>query len=120
MKAPLARITHDKCVDFIRKHLSLKQGEGNIYSLEEILENIGDVFGGPNWLQKLENRDLFQYILERMDELMKPIEKIVLLDYYISGLSYNEISSKNNIPLGSVGVRLKRALEKLREEKENI
>ena len=114
LKALLAKITHDECVGFIRKNLAEKHGGGNVISLDEIIEAIGDQFAGSSGSEDVVNHDLIRLIMKLTDQL-KPKERLVFEEFHINGLSYEEISNKHDIKIGSVGVYLKRALEKLRK-----
>ena len=113
LKATLSKITHDECVGFIRKIKSLKRGEGNVYSLEEIIENLGD-FQDPDSTVNHSHRDLIRLILNLCSKLNLK-ERQVFEDFHIDKLTYKQISEKHGIPVNSVGVHLKRALEKLRD-----
>lgn len=113
LKAILAKITHDECVGYIRSNTALKRGEGNILSLDELLEQTGDHFVGSTVSEDFGNRDLVRLIMN-LAEGLKPKEKLVFEEFHLHGLNYGDISSKHGIPQGSIGVYLKRAIETLR------
>jgi len=113
LKAILAKITHDECVGYIRRHEALKRGEGNVQSLDQLLEETGDHFAGSSVSEDFGNRDLIQLIMDLAEQL-KPKEKLVFEEFHLNGLNYEDISNKHGIPQGSIGVYLKRAIETLR------
>ncbi len=45
---------------------------------------------------------------------LKPPMGDILSDFFVEGLRYEEIAKKRAIPIGGVGVYLKRGLEKMR------
>ena len=114
LKRILAKITHDESVDYIRKQNTKKKGEGNVDSLDELLQEIGDHFTGGSVPDDFENPDLIQ-LIEDLSEELNPKERLVFMEFQINGFSYEEISQKHDIPKNSVGVYLKRAYEKLRK-----
>ena len=136
LKRILAKITHDESVDYIRKQNTKKKGEGNVDSLDELLQEIGDLIPVASVPQKslalkpLEdvgdlipvasvpydsnNPDLMQ-LIKNLTEELNPKERLVFMEVQANGLSYEEISQKHDIPKNSVGVYLKRAYEKLRK-----
>ena len=114
LKALLAKITHDECVGVIRKNLAQKHGGGKVESLDEILEEAGDQIAGSSESVDFAGRDMVRLIMGLAEQL-KPKERLVFEEFHINGLSYEEISSKHDIPIGTVGVYLQRALETLRK-----
>ena len=114
LKPILAKITHDECVDFIRKRVAKKRGESNVLSLDELLEDVGDLIPVASVPDDSNNPDLIQLIKDLTEEL-NPKERLVFMEFQANGLSYEEISQKHDIPKNSVGVYLKRAYEKLRK-----
>ena len=121
LKALLAKITHDECVTFIRKIQAKKHGGGNVKSLDEMLEAVSDVIVEShefNWSAHQRpsgpNSDLVRLVMGLADQL-NPKERQVFEDFHINKLTYKQISGKHGIPIGSVGVYLKRSHEKLRD-----
>ena len=112
LKALLAKITHDECVGVIRKKLAQKHGGGKVESLDEILEEAGDQIAGSSKPVDFVGRDMVRLIMGLAEQL-KPKERLIFREYHINGLSYEEISSKHDIPKNTIGVYLKRALETL-------
>ena len=116
LKALLYRIVHDEAISWCRRKNAQKRGGGMTNSQDEMMEDDKSNFElaiEDSPLAKLEISDLGDLIREAGQEL-KPREWALLEDFFLSGLSYKEISGKHEIAVGSVGVYLKRALEKLR------
>ncbi len=115
LKAFLARITHDEAVSWCRGLYAQKRGGGKTGSLDAMKKDEGSHFEPPiedSPLAKLEISELGDLIRDAGREL-KPNEWSLLEDYYYGDLSYKEIAEKHEIALGSVGVYLKRSLDKL-------
>jgi RNA polymerase sigma-70 factor (ECF subfamily) len=64
-------------------------------------------------LAALEQKEVAECLSRMLSEL-KPPQGVVLRDFFLDGLSYEGIARKHGIPIGSVGVYLKRGLETLR------
>ena len=64
-------------------------------------------------LAALEQKELAERLSGTLSEL-KPPQGVVLMDFFLNGLSYEGIARKHGIAIGSVGVYLKRGLETLR------
>ena len=64
-------------------------------------------------LAALEQKELAERLRRTVRELRPPTDAI-MMDRFINELSYEGIARKRGIPIGSVGVYLKRGLETLR------
>ena len=64
-------------------------------------------------LAALEQKEVAERLSQTLSKL-KPPQGAILTDFFLNGLSYEEIARKHGIPIGSVGVYLKRGLETLR------
>jgi RNA polymerase sigma-70 factor (ECF subfamily) len=64
-------------------------------------------------LAALEQKEFAKRLSGTLSEL-KPPQGAVLTDFFLNGLSYEGIARKHGIPIGSVGVYLKRGLETVR------
>ena len=64
-------------------------------------------------LAALERKDVAECLSRTLSKL-KPPQGAVLTDFFLSGLSYEGIARKHGMPIGSVGVYLKRGLVTLR------
>ena len=67
-------------------------------------------------LNKLDIKDI-RKIIETLQTELKPEHKQALHDFYILGLSHEEISQKRGWPKGSVGVYVKRGREAMRKQR---
>ena len=116
LKALLLRIVHDRAIDHCRELLAQKRGGRKTTSLEALQEGEKG-FREPAFedssLDKLEVSDLGVLIREAGTQL-KDKEWEMIEDFFFSELSYKEISGKYGIAVGSVGVYIKRATDKLR------
>ena len=62
-----------------------------------------------------EERTNMQTLIDRGLDTLTPSYKEVIILYYIENLSYQEISDILQVPVGTVGVRLRRARQALKE-----
>jgi RNA polymerase sigma factor (sigma-70 family) len=116
LKALLLRIVHDKAIDHCRELLAQKRGGGVTTSLEAMQEGekgAHEPASNDTPLAKLEISDLGALIRKAGNQL-KNKEWSMLEDFFFSELTYKEISEKHGLAVGSVGVYIKRATEKLR------
>jgi RNA polymerase sigma factor (sigma-70 family) len=116
LKALLSRIVHDQAIDHCRGLLAKKRGGGMTTSLEGMQEGDKGAYepaSDDSPLDKLEIADLGQ-LIQKAGQQLKTKEWGLLEDFFFGELSYKEISDKHGIAVGSVGVYIKRATEKLR------
>ena len=113
LKALLSRITDQKASDFLKKKRAQKRPQEEPFHTDE---ETGVTIEPPDSKSglSLSERDMVRLIHELAEQL-KPIEMEVFEDFHELGLKHREISEKRGIPIGSVGVHLKNALEKLRK-----
>ena len=112
----MASIAHHRAVSLLREQFAKKRGAGRTESLEAVQEaNMADcpdpAANSP--LAALEQKELAERLSGTLSDL-KPPQGAVLTDFFLNGLSYEGIARKRGIPIGSVGVYLKRGLETLR------
>lgn len=116
LKPLVASIAHNLAVSRLREHFAAKRGGGQTESLEARQEDCGDVpeaIAADSPVAALERKELAER-LQRLLAALKPPLGEMLADFFLRGLSYEEIAKKHGIALGSVGVFLKRGLECLR------
>ena len=116
LKPLVASIAHHRAVSLLRERFAKKRGEGRTESLEAVQEaNMADCPdpAADSPLAALEQKELAERLSGTLSEL-KPPQGAVLTDFFLKGLSYEGIARKHGIPIGSVGVYLKRGLETLR------
>jgi RNA polymerase sigma-70 factor (ECF subfamily) len=109
LKPLAAVIARRQAVSLIRERSAKKRGEGKTDSLDE--EN--EPTSGDSPLEHLEQKELAERLGKSLAELKPPMGEI-LSDFFLHGLRYEEIVKKRGIPIGTVGVNLKRGLELLR------
>jgi RNA polymerase sigma-70 factor (ECF subfamily) len=112
----VAGIAHHRAVSLLRERFAKKRGQGKTDSLEAVQEaNMAD-YPDPaanSPLATLEAKELAECLSRTLSEL-KPPQGAVLTDFFLDGLSYDGIARKHGLPIGSVGVYLKRGLETMR------
>ena len=117
LKPLAASIAHNRAVSLLRERFAKKRGEGKTDSLDDpqagggISQNEPTTTDSP--LDDLEQKELAQRLGKSLAELKPPMGDI-LSDFFLDGLRYDEIARKHGIPVGSVGVYLKRGLEAMR------
>lgn len=117
LKRLTAGIAHNLAVSLLRERFAQKRGSGKIDSLDTNDDEINRhlqvaSLGSP--LDELHEKDLAKLLTESQEDL-KPEIRDVLDDFFISKLTYEGISQKRGIPIGTVGVKLKRGLEAIRQ-----
>ena len=116
LKPLVASIAHHRAVSRLRQHFAAKRGSGQTESLEAREEAGGggeSLTAGGSPLDALTQKELAKMLRELMAEL-KPPQGELLEDFFVSGLSYEEMAKKHGVAVGSVGVYLKRGLEAMR------
>jgi RNA polymerase sigma-70 factor (ECF subfamily) len=116
LKPLVASIAHHRAVSLLRERFAKKRGEGRTGSPEAVqgaavIDCPDPTANSP--LAALEQKELAE-CLSRTISKLKPPQGAVLKDFFLDGLSYEGIARKHGIPIGSVGVYLKRGLETLR------
>lgn len=116
LKPLTAAIARNKATDRLRRHLAEKRGGNKVQSLEAMIEaNAGELHDLPH--EELVDHLAIQELRELLAALSAEVKKeyrVVLREYFFNQLSYNEISEKHKISVGSVGVYLQRGLASLR------
>ena len=116
LKPLVAGIAHHRAVSLLRERFAKKRGEGKTESLEAVQEaNMTDCPDptADSPLAALEQKEVAECLSRTLSKL-KPPQGAVLTDFFLDGLSYEGIARKHGMPIGSVGVYLKRGLETLR------
>ena len=101
-------------MDHLREHFAVKRGGGTVESLDEHLKNGMDPERGPEPDKEVAELERAKLILFLQKEL-KPQHREMLTDFYVSGLSYEEISEKHGFAVNSVGAYLKLGIETMRK-----
>ena len=115
LKPLAASIAHHRAVSRLREHFAAKRGSGQTASLEaraeEGQEDAEAAADSP--LASLERKELAGVLRKLLADL-KPPQGELLADFFLRGLSYEEMAKKHGLAVGSVGVYLKRGLESVR------
>ncbi len=117
LKPLTASIAHNLSVSRLRERFAKKRGAGQTESLEALQSDGNDpdeVAEGTSPLAALEQTELAELLAEIQSEL-KADQRAVLSEFFIHGLSYEEVAKKRGLAIGSVGVYLKRGLEAVRK-----
>jgi RNA polymerase sigma-70 factor (ECF subfamily) len=116
LKPLVASIAHRRAVSLLRERFAKKRGDGKTGTPEAVqgaamIDCPDPTADSP--LAVLEQKELAERLRRTIRELRPPTDAI-MMDRFINELSYEEIARKHGIPVGSVGVYLKRGLEALR------
>jgi RNA polymerase sigma-70 factor (ECF subfamily) len=116
LKPLAASIAHHRAVSRLRQHFAAKRGSGQTESLDARQQETGEFPGSASAdspLTALEQKELATILRQLLTELKSP-QGEVLADFFLHGLSYEEMAKKHGLAIGSVGVYLKRGLEAIR------
>jgi len=110
-------IARNKAVDFLRRHLAGQtRCSPQTVRWTWVEANAPDELALSAELQvaEVDARELAM-LLQEVLELIEPRERQWLTDFFIQGLSYAQIAEKHGIAVGSVGVLLARARNKVQK-----
>jgi RNA polymerase sigma factor (sigma-70 family) len=113
LKPLAASIAHHRAVSRLRQHFAAKRGSGQTESLDAKQAEAGDLpecVSADSPLAALEQKELAAVLGQLLAEL-KPPQGELLADFFLRGLSYEEMAKKHGLAIGSVGVYLNRGLE---------
>ena len=113
-----ASIAHNRAVSRLRERFAAKRGAGITESLEarqDAVEGNFEPAAVDSSLAELGQTELADLLGQLQTEL-KPEQRAILDDFFLCGLSYEQIARKHNVALGSVGVYLKRGVEAIRKQ----
>jgi RNA polymerase sigma factor (sigma-70 family) len=109
----VSHISRCLAITELRKKLSLKRGEGQTVSLED-------------WHDQAETKDSetlelgeileLDHLLRKGLALLDTSSSLYIEEHFLNGLSYKEISSKHNVPIGTVCTLLARGIKKIQGE----
>lgn len=105
------RITHNECINFLRRNKNLKQINTNIRinnendEIFDLLDNIASDIDLEKEIIKNHEKDIVHKILLELDEKYRA----VLVLKYLEEKDYTEISDILKIPIGTVGSLINRA-----------
>ena len=104
------RILRNRCLNFVSREK--KKSESLYYKDSPDRERFAS--GGPTALEKLEKKERARLLHAAIDRLSFDHNEIIVLKNF-RGLSYEEISGRLNIPIGTVMSRLYYARKMLKE-----
>ncbi len=104
----LYRIAHNELVNLLRKKEKRK-----VLPFLDLDTFIPHNIREENPKQEIEKREIKETVQECLERLEFKYREPVFL-YYFEGLSYKEIADVLGIPVSTVGIRIKRAKEKMR------
>ena len=107
------RIAHNTYVNALKKR---SRTPIHIFDLDLLLSHPAEEDPGALERERKEMREMIDACL---DKLRPPYREAIIL-HYLEELKYEEIAEILHVPLGTVGVRLKRAKEALRIEWEKM
>jgi RNA polymerase sigma factor (sigma-70 family) len=118
LKPLAASIAHNLAVSRLRERFAVKRGAGMTGSLEGKQEAEGDdceLAAGETTLAELGEAELAELLCQLQRDLPAQ-QRAVVADFFLEGLSYEQIATKHGLAIGSVGVYLKRGLEAIRRQ----
>ena len=112
LKALTAVIAQRRAIDFVRRSLAARRSTNATESLEG-KENLPADTANP--LGQLQAAELARFLTGLMSAL-PPGQRKLLFGYYVRGKTQAELARECEMPIGTVGVTLSRALDVMREE----
>jgi len=116
LKPLAASIAHHRAVSRLRERFAAKRGAGQTESVEALQNDPNRQWEPANPaspLVDLEQKELASLLQEVQAEL-KSDQRAILADFFLHGLSYEQIAARHGLAVGTVGVYLKRGLEAMR------
>lgn len=116
LKALLSRITHDESISWCRGLFAQKRGGGKTESLEAMNEDEKSVSEPAIEDSPMANLEIAEHgeLIRKAGKQLKRRDWAILEDYFFSELKHDEIAEKHGIARGSVGVFIKRAMDRIR------
>ncbi len=118
LKSLAASIAHNLAVSRLRERFAAKRGAGKTESLEarqDVDGNDCEPVAAETPLAELGQAELAELLGQLQRDLPAP-QRAVVADFFLEGLSYEQIATKHGLAIGSVGVYLKRGLEAIRRQ----
>ena len=112
LKALTGVIAHRRALDHVRRMQAERRAVGVTETIEGRKEQIPDT-RAP--LEEVNEHDLAKLLMDLAAKLPEGQQQL-LRACYLDGLKQAELAAKFNMPIGTVGVTLSRALKSLREE----
>jgi len=101
----LYRIAHNELINVLKKRKTLPLFDLDVFLPRNLHDN--------NLSQQIDRQDMHEMIDRCLDRLEPKYREAVIL-YYFEDLTYKEIADTMQIPISTVGIRIKRAKEKMK------
>ncbi len=101
------RIAHNTFLNYIKKR---QRGPLYMFDFDTLVAH--PIYEEPE--RRHDEKDMKEMVEKGLEKLT-PAYKEILILYYLEELSYKEIAEILRIPIGTVGIRIKRAKESLRK-----
>lgn len=117
----VSTIADRRAISRWRELTAQKRGEGKVQSLDAPLSGGEPAPEPASPAPDLSALDLdeLRRLLAALAEGLKPDHKAALQDFFLEGLSYEEISRKRGRATGSIGVYIQRGLAAIRQQRVN-
>ncbi len=116
-KSYIMKMTHNLCLDYLRRRNSFGNKEIEIDDYFEETYSTIDKADEPD--EMASNEDLNQKIKNAIECLPDKLKSVFIM-YQLHGMKYKEISEALDIPINSVKVYLRRARIKLQNELKQV
>jgi len=107
----LYRIAHNELINVFKKRKTLPLFDSDVFLPHNLHDN--------NLVQQIDRQDMREMIDKCLDQLEPKYRETIVL-YYFEELSYKEIADTMQIPISTVGIRIKRAKEKMKSIYEKL
>ena len=107
------RIAHNTYVNALKKKSKMPL---NLFDFDTLISHT--VVDDP-LIREKEQKEIRKIVDKGLEKLLPKYREIIIF-YYLEELSYKEISDILHIPIGTVGIRLKRAKETLKKTYEKL
>lgn len=112
LRAFTTSVAYHLAISHLRQVLSSKHGGGKVGRLEENVDQLLDdrQISPADHLQIKERTLLVIRVLDKL----KSQNRILLYDFFLNGMKQKEIAAKYDMPIGTVGVYIQRALKEVK------
>lgn len=112
LRAFTTSIAYHLAISHLRQIFGPERGGGKIEPLDEAAEQRADEKQiSPDEYLQIEER---AWLVTRTLQKLKPQNRNLLYDFFLNGLKQKEIANKYDMPIGTVGVYIQRALKETR------
>jgi RNA polymerase sigma factor (sigma-70 family) len=114
----IAVVARRKAISMLREKLAAKRGPENA-KIDRQEPEVAESCSVPGYTSTaITNAEMVLLLYQALSKL-DVLSKQLLLEKYVEGFSYEELSRKHKIPVGTLCPKLMRALEKLRRILQN-